>query len=182
MIKYKIYIFVLLSLSLNIIFSCSQIRESAGVNRKSLDEFQAVENPPLVIPPDFSLVSPQQLKYKNIDNIEKDLAQEILFGLDDQNISDENQLSTMSQILSKSDAINTPDTIRDEIDSIFANEMDTKGVFNNNWENEIDVLDAVKESERIRNKIFNNESIQDDKISIKKQKVKNKKKKKFIFF
>ena len=43
---------------------------------------------------------------------------------------------------------------------------------NNNWENEIDVLDAVKESERIRNKIFNNESIQDDKISIKKQKVK----------
>ena len=30
--------------------SCSQIRESAGVNRKNIDEFKVVENPPLVIP------------------------------------------------------------------------------------------------------------------------------------
>ena len=29
--------------------SCSQIRESAGVNRKNIDEFKVVENPPLVL-------------------------------------------------------------------------------------------------------------------------------------
>ena len=33
--------------------SCSKIRESAGVTRKSIDEYQAVENPPLIIPPDL---------------------------------------------------------------------------------------------------------------------------------
>ena len=38
--------------------SCSKIRESAGVTRKSIDEFQAIENPPLVIPPDFNIISP----------------------------------------------------------------------------------------------------------------------------
>jgi hypothetical protein len=40
--------------------SCSQIRESAGVNRKNIDEFKVVENPPLVIPPDFNLLPPEQ--------------------------------------------------------------------------------------------------------------------------
>ena len=41
--------------------SCSQIRESAGVSRKNVDEFKVVENPPLVIPPDFNLLPPEQL-------------------------------------------------------------------------------------------------------------------------
>ena len=40
--------------------SCSKIRESAGVNRKNIDEFKIVENPPLIIPPDFSLLPPEQ--------------------------------------------------------------------------------------------------------------------------
>ena len=50
------------------------------------------------------------------------------------------------------------------------------------WENEIEILDAIKESERIREKNFNNESIADDDVSIKKEKVKKKKKKRFFFF
>ena len=37
--------------------SCSQIRESAGVNRKNIDEFKVVENPPLVIPPNLDLLA-----------------------------------------------------------------------------------------------------------------------------
>jgi len=41
--------------------SCSSVRKSAGVTRKSLDEFKVVENPPLVIPPDFNLLPPEQL-------------------------------------------------------------------------------------------------------------------------
>ena len=38
--------------------NCSSVRESAGVSRKSPDEFTVIENPPLVIPPDFGLVAP----------------------------------------------------------------------------------------------------------------------------
>ena len=72
--------------------SCSNIRESAGVTRKSIDEFQTIENPPLVIPPDFNLVNPDQLQQKNIDNVEKELAQEILFGLDEKEKNTKKQL------------------------------------------------------------------------------------------
>ena len=46
------------------LFGCSKVRESAGVNRKIIDEFQVVENPPLVIPPDFNLLPPDQLEEK----------------------------------------------------------------------------------------------------------------------
>ena len=53
-----------------IIYGCSKVRESAGVTRKSIDEFKAIENPPLVIPPDFTLVAPDQLEERNIGNIE----------------------------------------------------------------------------------------------------------------
>ena len=61
--------------------SCSQIRDSAGVNRKNIDEFKVIENPPLVIPPNFYLLPPEQLAEKNIDNLESELAKEILYGL-----------------------------------------------------------------------------------------------------
>ena len=181
MIKFKIHI-IILFLSLCLINSCSKVRESAGVGRKSPDEFQVIENPPLVIPPDFSLVPPGQLQEKTIDNTEANLAEEILFGLDEKNSPSENQLSTMNQILSKTDAINVSDSIRDEIDENFSNETKKENFFQNVWENEIEVLNAVEESKRIREKIFNNESIVDDDIPIKKEKVKNKKKKRFIFF
>ena len=59
--KYFFIIFIILSLFLS---SCSTIRKSAGVTRKSLDEFKVVENPPLVIPPDFNLLPPEQLEKK----------------------------------------------------------------------------------------------------------------------
>ena len=60
--------------------SCSSVRESAGVTRKSFDEYVVVENPPLVIPPDFDLIPPDQLEERNIDNVESELAKEILYG------------------------------------------------------------------------------------------------------
>ena len=68
------------------IFCCvPKVRESAGVTRKSIDEFQAVENAPLVIPPDFNLISPDKIEEKDIDKAEKELAEQILFGLDSDN-------------------------------------------------------------------------------------------------
>ena len=178
-IKLLNLIFIIIAMFLT---SCSSIRESAGVTRKSIDEFNTIENPPLVIPPDFNLVPPDQLQQKNIDNIENELAQEILFGLDQKERTIKKQTSTMNQILSKANATNISSDIRDEINQEFYQEKNTKGIFQVNWESEVEVLDAVEESERIRNQKFKNKSIADGDILIKKEKIKVKKKKRFLFF
>ena len=101
--------------------------------------------------------------------------------MEEENTTTDDQLTTMSLILSKSNADNISNTIRDDIDEDFAQEISVKDKLRLVWENEIDVLDAVKESERIREKNFNNESVIDGDSPIKKQKVK-KKKKRFFFF
>ena len=59
-----IYIFFLLSIL--ILNGCSKVRESAGVNRKLIDEFKVIENPPLIIPPDFNLLSNDQQTKKTL--------------------------------------------------------------------------------------------------------------------
>ena len=87
----------------------------------------------------------------------------------------------MSMILSKSNAENISNTIRDDIDEDFAQEISSKDKLLM-WKNETDVLDAVKESERIREKNFNNESIVEGDSPIIKQKAKKKKKRKKRFF
>ena len=161
--------------------SCSKIRESAGVTRKSIDEYQAVENPPLIIPPDYNLVDPDKIDERNIDETDSELAKEILFGLDEKQETDDQDITTMNQILSKANVDEVSEDIRKEIDEEFANEKNTKGVFQIEWDNEIEVLDAVKESERIRNQNFEGDSISDDELYIKKEKI-NKKKKRFFFF
>ena len=130
-------ILVLLSSLLTV--SCSKVRESAGVNRKNIDEFTVIENPPLVIPPDFNLLPPDQLKEKNLDKAESDLAKEILFGLENET-NNNVELSTMENILNKSNADETNDTIRDEIDEEFASE---KRSVSKTWDNEIEILDST---------------------------------------
>ena len=161
------------------LYSCGKVRESAGVTRKSIDEFQVVENPPLVIPPDFNLVPADQLERKDIEDIEQDLAQEILFGLDDESQTSE-EISTINRILSATEANDTTNDIRNQIDEIYAKEKSTKGILNNDWNDEIEILDAITESERLRNENFESDLDQSNEIPIKKQKVK--KKKRFIFF
>ena len=177
----KIKYFIVLSVVLTL-HACSKVRDSAGVTRKSIDEFQVVENPPLIIPPDFNLLPPDQLEEKNIDDEERELAQEILFGLDENEIQTVTQLSTMNQILSQADALDASSSIREELDREFAQEIKTDGIFQINWENEVEVLDAIKESERIRNKNFEGESIAEGDVPIKTKKIKIKKKKRFFFF
>jgi len=180
-LKSKFLVLIILTISL-LLFSCSKIRESAGVTRKSLDEFQSIENPPLIIPPDFNLVSPDQLEQKNIEDIDQELAKEILFGLEEEDKTTNEESSTMSKILVESEAINISDEIRDEIDQKFAQEKNSDSIFQFTWENEQEVLDAVKESERIREKIFSGESIADGEVPIKMEKTKTKKKKRFWIF
>ena len=177
----KLFHCFIIILALNLI-SCSQLRESAGVTRKSLDEFQIVENPPLVIPPDFNLIPPDQLEEKNIQNVDNELAKEILFGLEDDEIQNQLQLSTMQQILSETDANDISASIREEIDQQFSQEIEANNIFQIDWEDEIEVLDAVKESERIRNKNFEGKSIAEDDVPVKKETIKKKKKKRFFFF
>tara|TARA_B100001250_G_C19620178_1_gene709001 strand:+ start:122 stop:655 length:534 start_codon:yes stop_codon:yes gene_type:complete len=166
---------------LSILISCSQIRESAGVTRKALDEYQTVESPPLVIPPDFNLLPPDQLEEKKVEDIEKELAEEILFGLDKNNEDDKKEISTMNQILSKSEANEVTDNIRQDIDENFSQEKKTDEIFQTNWEDEQEILDALEESKRLRESNFEN-NLNNDDIPIKTEKVKIKKKKRFFFF
>ena len=181
MLRIKLYnlIFIIYAI---LLISCTNLRESAGVTRKSIDEFQAIENPPLIIPPDFDLVAPDQLQQKNIDDVEKELAQEILFGLDEKEQNKEKQLSTMNNILSQAGATDVSNDIREEIDQEFAKEKKTDNVFQIDWENEEEVLDAVKEAERLRDKNFQGKEVLEDEVPIKTEKVKVKKKKRFFFF
>ena len=162
--------------------ACSSVRDSAGVSRKSIDEFQVIENPPLVIPPDYNLVEPNQLDNNNINDLEQEIAKEILFGLDDKNTSENIQLSTLDQMLSEMDYNDNSNLIRDEIDREFAQEIDTDGIFQTSWKTEIEILDAVKESERIRNNKFEGKNINDGEVSTKTEILKIKKKKRFFFF
>ena len=179
--KNLIYFPLILIFLLNLT-NCSKVRDSAGVSRKSFDEYNVIENPPLVIPPDFNLSSNNQLKEKNINNTENELAQEILFGLDDEISNQEIKSSTMDTILQNANALDNNSNIREDIDEIISNKKSTKGLLDQNWEDENAILDAVKESERIRDQTFDNDLIIKEEIPIKKDDTKKKKKKKFLFF
>ena len=175
---FKFNLFLLLLLS-TFLFSCSKVRESAGVTRKSIDEFQAVENAPLVIPPDFNLISPDKIQEKDIDKVEKELAEQILFGLDSDNQSNNQKSSAMLNILDETNALDVSEDIRKEINEEFAQETELDTIYDVNWETEKEVLDVVKESERIRNKNFEGKSIADGEAQTKKEKIKIKRKRGF---
>ena len=161
------------------IVSCSKVRESAGVNRKSMDEFAVIENPPLIIPPDFNLLPPDQLEEKNLENEESELAKEILFGLEDDTETNNLELSTMENILNQSMAVGIDNSIREEIDEQFASE---KKSTSKSWDNEMEILDSIAESERLRNELLNDELKSNEEIPTVKVKDKSKKKKRFFFF
>ena len=161
------------------IVSCSKVRESAGVNRKSMDEFAIIENPPLIIPPDFNLLPPDQLEEKNLENEESELAKEILFGLEDDAETNNLELSTMENILNQSKADEIDNSIRDDINELFASE---KKSTSKSWDNEMEILDSIAESERLRDELLNDELKSNEEIPTVKVKDKSKKKKRFFFF
>ena len=88
----------------------------------------------------------------------------------------------MNEILSQANATDASNDIRKEFDQEFAQEKKTDGVFQVDWDNEDEVLDAVKESERIREKNFKGENISKGEVPTKTEKIKVKKKKRFFFF
>ena len=172
---------LLFLISIFFLISCSKIRDSAGVNRKNIDEFRVVENPPLILPPDFNLLPPEQISEKSIENVERELAKEILFGLNDESDTDNFEVSTMENIISQTNADEIDDSIRQEINEQFASEKQTEL---KNWKDEVEILDSIAESERLRNEhlgiIDDEENKEPPTVTIKNKK--NKKKKRFFFF
>ena len=79
--------------------------------------------------------------------------------------------------LSKAEEINN--SIREEIDEQFASE---KKSVSKSWEDEIEILDSIAESERIRNELLNEDSQSSEEIPKIKVKNPSKKKKRFFFF
>ena len=151
-----------------ILISCNTVRESAGVSRKNIDEYTIIENPPLVIPPDFNLMPPDQIEAKNIDNTENELAKEILFGLEDDEIQSTVNTSLITEIIRETEANSVSNDIRTTIDQNFAgikSSVDDESKFKN--EEELNV--AIEETKKINKDEVNSE-------------IKEKKKKRFFFF
>lgn len=160
--KKSFYIYLLFICLIPIIFnSCSTVRDSAGVTRKSADEYTIVKNPPLALPPDYNLLPSEEIiAKKNIDD--EELSKEILFGLnEDLDSIDENKSSSaLNSIMVKSGANVASKNIKEEIDLDYANESSSKGVFSGEkYMTEEEILDASKESQRIRENLFNNKDI-----------------------
>ncbi len=96
--------------------SCNTIRSSAGVERKVIDEYNVVENPPLVIPPNFNLLPPDQIESKDIDDTDSELAKEILFGLDEESDETPSENSVIDNILKETEADQVDNSIRQDLD------------------------------------------------------------------
>ncbi len=136
-------IYFIILLTCLFILSCNSVRESAGVNRKVIDEYKVVENPPLVIPPDFNLPPPDQIKAKEIDDTDSELAKEILFGLEDNNNKVETDNSVMSYILNEVQTKNIDENIRESINEEFAGEKST--IYDEtNFKNEEEINEAIE--------------------------------------
>ena len=163
--------------------SCNTVRNSAGVNRKVVDEYQVIENPPLVIPPDFNLLPPEQMESKNLDNADGELAQEILFGLDNDNDSTSSQNSIINLIIEETEADKVGSNIRDEINQTFAGE---KSSVNDEtlFKNEEELNSAIKKTNENNSDVSSVEEKKKKRFFFfnKEAEKKDKKKKRFFFF
>ena len=149
--------------------SCDTVRDSAGVNRKVIDEYAVIENPPLVIPPNFNLLPPEQMGAKKIEDTDSELAKEILFGLENDDNQQNDNFSLIEEIVNETKANDIENNIRNQVNQVFAGEkstIDDEIVFNN--KDEVD--NAIIKTEQ-------KGSISDNNIDKKE-----KKKKRFFFF
>ena len=145
--------------------SCNTVRDSAGVNRKVIDEYSVIENPPLVIPPDFNLLPPDQIESKNIDDADTELAKEILFGLDDNENEMKEDNSLIKEIVKETQAKEVDENIRDTINRDFAGEKST-----------------INDETKFMSEDELNKAIQETANKDKNKNKNEKKKKRFFFF
>ena len=122
-----------------------------------------------MIPPNFNLLPPEQIESKSLEDTDSELAKEILFGLDDNNIKQSESNPLIDEIIKETKADKVDNSIRNEINEQIAGEKSTakdESIFTNN-----DQLDKAIENTEQRN---NTDTTGDVK--------KNKKKKRFFFF
>ena len=81
------------------------------------------------------------------------------------------------KIINQTNAHEIDDSIREEINEQFASEKQTES---KKWNDEIEILDSINESERLRNKRLGIVAEENEKAPTVK--IKNKKKKRFFFF
>ena len=149
--------------------SCNSVRDSAGVNRKNIDEYQVIENPPLIIPPNFNLISPDQIETKTLEGTESKIAEQILFGLDNNEVNINKNEGLLNEIIEQTSQNDESNDIRKTIDSNFAGEKNINDdVDFNNIE---EVNSAIEETNTKR-----------EKLTGEKSEKKKSKKKRFIFF
>lgn len=161
------FIFVIFNFFLQ---SCNSVRDSAGVNRKVIDEYTVIEKPPLIIPPNFNLLPPEQIESKKIEDTDSELAKEILFGLDETKSEPNKNYSLINEIINETKANEVDDNIRDTINADFNQQKSTKD----------DETTFVSDEEL--NKAILESDVEIDNSSNAENKNKAKKKKRFFFF
>ncbi len=179
-------IIITISTSCLFLVSCNSFRDSAGVNRKVIDEYAVVENPPLVIPPNFNLLPPEQIESKNVEDIDSELAKEILFGLEENEEKKESKSSLLSEIIKEVEAEKVDDNIREIINAEFAGE---KSSINDEskFETEAEINKAIEDTKskdeikiiKKKKKFFFFNNKEKNKVNKENQ---TKKKKRFFFF
>ena len=73
-----------------------------------------------MIPPNFNLLPPEQIESKSLEDTDSELAKEILFGLDDNNIKQSENNSLIDEIIKETKADKVDNSIRNEINEQFA--------------------------------------------------------------
>ena len=165
--KNVIFVTIISSIFLS---SCNTIRSSAGVERKAIDEYNVVENPPLVIPPNFNLLPPDQIESKDIDDTDSELAKEILFGLDEESDETPSENSVIDNILKETEADQVDNSIREYIDGNSEDE-----VTGDNTDSKNEKIKKTKKKKRFF--FFNSKEENED-----DEEGEPKKKKRFFFF
>ena len=165
--KKVIFVTIISSIFLS---SCNTIRSSAGVERKVIDEYNVVENPPLVIPPNFNLLPPDQIESKDIDDTDSELAKEILFGLDEESDETPSENSVIDNILKETEADQVDNSIREDLDGSSGNE-----VIEDNTDTENKKIEETKKKKRFF--FFNSKEVNEA-----DEENEPKKKKRFLFF
>ncbi len=164
--KKVIFVIIISSIFLS---SCNTIRSSAGVERKVIDEYNVVENPPLVIPPNFNLLPPDQIESKDIDDTDTELAKEILFGLDEESDETPSENSVIDNILKETEADQVDNSIREDLDG---NSEDEVAEDNTDAKNE-----KIKKTKKKKRFFFFNSKEENE-----NEDDEPKKKKRFFFF
>ena len=165
--KKVIFVIIISSIFLS---SCNAIRSSAGVERKVIDEYNVVENPPLVIPPNFNLLPPDQIESKDIDDTDSELAKEILFGLDEESDETPSENSVIDNILKETEADQVDNSIREDLDGNSEDEISQ-----DNTDVESENIEEPKKKKRFF--FFNSKEENED-----GEEGEPKKKKRFFFF